>query len=154
MSCMHSTLPQVLRTGSETVCRYSAVARDNVVTRSRVGDKGHLSLISSETGFAYHDFGWRGKGDSQMLGKRQLHHILAGTMDAHMAASVATVNGMEPGVRKRGAKPKYKFMTAEEAIAHRFPLLPTSEHTAPHIPYDPCLRSFQFQSRRKPHLTL
>ena len=25
-------------------------------------------------------------------------------------------------VRKRGAKPKYKFMTAEEAVAHRFPL--------------------------------
>ncbi len=39
-----------------------------------------------------------------------------------MAGSVATVNGMQPGVRKRGAKPKYKFMTAEEAVAHRFPL--------------------------------
>ena len=47
--------------------------------------------------------------------------MCAGTMDAHMASTVATVNGMQPGVRKRGAKPKYKFVTAEEAVAHRFP---------------------------------
>ena len=42
-------------------------------------------------------------------------------MDATVAACDATVNGMQPGVRKRGAKPKYKFMTAREAVAHRFP---------------------------------
>lgn len=41
-------------------------------------------------------------------------------MDAHMAAGYPTVNGEEAGVRKRGAKPKYKFVTAEEAVAHRF----------------------------------
>ena len=51
-----------------------------------------------------------------------------------MAATVTTVNGMQPGVRKRGAKPKYKFMTAEEAVAHRFPLCLTLRtlHTAPY----------------------
>ena len=43
----------------------------------------------------------------------------AGIMDTSVAGTVATVNGMQPGVRKRGAKPKYKFMTAEEAVAHR-----------------------------------
>ena len=42
-------------------------------------------------------------------------------MDGHVAAGAAIVNGMQPGVRKRGAKPKYNFMTAEEAVAHRFP---------------------------------
>ena len=44
----------------------------------------------------------------------------AGMMDAHMAAGCPTVNGEQAGVRKRGVKPKYKFVTAEEAVAHRF----------------------------------
>ena len=43
----------------------------------------------------------------------------AGEMTAHVGAGCATVNGQALGVRKRGAKPKYKFLTAEEAIAHR-----------------------------------
>ena len=42
-----------------------------------------------------------------------------GEMTAHVSAGCATVNGQALGVRKRGAKPKYKFLTAEEAIAHR-----------------------------------
>ena len=48
-----------------------------------------------------------------------------------MAASVPTVNGVQPGVRKRGAKPKYKFMTAEEAVAHRFTPAPLCTTEAP-----------------------
>lgn len=36
-----------------------------------------------------------------------------------MAGSCDTINGTEVGMRKRGAKPKYKFLTAEEAVAHR-----------------------------------
>lgn len=61
------------------------------------------------------------RGGSSTLWRSQMPiAVCAGTMDAHMTASVATVNGMVPGVRKRGAKPKYKFMTAEEAVAHRF----------------------------------
>ena len=42
-----------------------------------------------------------------------------GEMNAYVSAGCATVNGQALGVRKRGAKPKYKFLTAEEAIAHR-----------------------------------
>ncbi|CAK0786776.1 hypothetical protein CVIRNUC_009990 [Coccomyxa viridis] len=42
-----------------------------------------------------------------------------GEMKTHVSAGCATVNGQASGVRKRGAKPKYKFLTAEEAIAHR-----------------------------------
>ena len=43
-----------------------------------------------------------------------------GEMNAHVSAGCATVNGQALGARKRGAKPKYKFRTAEEAIAHRY----------------------------------
>ena len=42
-----------------------------------------------------------------------------GEMNPHVSAGCATVNGQALGARKRGAKPKYKFLTAEEAIAHR-----------------------------------
>ena len=45
---------------------------------------------------------------------------VAGEMTAHVSAGCATVNGQALGVRKRGAKPKYRFLTAEEAIAHRY----------------------------------
>ena len=47
--------------------------------------------------------------------------LCAGTMDAHVAGGADMVNGEQPGVRKRGAKPKYRFITAEEAVAHRCP---------------------------------
>ncbi len=46
----------------------------------------------------------------------------AGAMDAQATAAMAGhVNGVDSEKRKRtrGAKPKYQFLTAEEAIAHR-----------------------------------
>ncbi len=46
----------------------------------------------------------------------------AGAMEAQAAAAMAGhINGVDSEKRKRtrGAKPKYHFVTAEEAIAHR-----------------------------------
>ena len=48
--------------------------------------------------------------------------LCAGLMQAQMGGALSNqVNGMDEGQRKktRGAKPKYKFQTAEEAVAYR-----------------------------------
>lgn len=61
------------------------------------------------------------------LNSDELH---AGTMEAQAAAAIAGhINGVDSEKRKRtrGAKPKYHFVTAEEAIAHRYyPIVCTS----------------------------
>ena len=55
--------------------------------------------------------------------KLKTNELRAGAMDAQAAAAMAGhINGVDSEKRKRtrGAKPKYHFVTAEEAIAHRY----------------------------------